>query len=253
MLESAGFSKANPYYIVEQGKVQKLVNMSDAERLQLLKEVAGTEVYETRRKESIEILAETDGNRDRIQEVIEYIEERLKVLSEERKELSQFQQLDKKQRALKYTLYDKDLNSAKETLETIEIAREEEQRTSSDVQKKVLELRSSIKEMEKELDNLRTQEQDLSTERDQLNDSLPGQTQKRIEAEVEVQELEQEVEQSESSKLELQEELSKRQNEAHECDKELRNELIPAWQQAEEEYQQVRPTNTRRFCKPMFL
>eukprot|EP01138_Halocafeteria_seosinensis_P013927 gb/GECG01014222.1/.p1 GENE.gb/GECG01014222.1/~~gb/GECG01014222.1/.p1 ORF type:complete len:1235 (+),score=285.92 gb/GECG01014222.1/:1-3705(+) len=239
MLESAGFSKANPYYIVEQGKVQKLVNMSDAERLQLLKEVAGTEVYESRRKESIEILAETDGSRDRIQEVIEYIEERLRVLSEERKELAQFQQLDKKQRALKYTLYDKDLTSAKETLETIEIAREEEQLTSSDVQKKVMELRSSIKESEKELQNLRTKEHDLQTERNSLNETLPEQTQKRIEAEVEVQELEEEAESTESSRVELQEELVKRQEEARSCNEELKNQLIPQWEEAEKEYQDI--------------
>lgn len=46
LLESAGFSKANPYYIVQQGKVSTLTLMKDAERLNLLKEVAGTKVTE---------------------------------------------------------------------------------------------------------------------------------------------------------------------------------------------------------------
>lgn len=44
LLESAGFSKSNPYYIVQQGKVSTLTLMKDAERLNLLKEVAGTKV-----------------------------------------------------------------------------------------------------------------------------------------------------------------------------------------------------------------
>lgn len=44
LLESAGFSKSNPYYIVQQGKVSILTLMKDAERLNLLKEVAGTKV-----------------------------------------------------------------------------------------------------------------------------------------------------------------------------------------------------------------
>ena len=39
MLESAGFSRSNPYYIVQQGKVQALVQMRAAERLALLEEV----------------------------------------------------------------------------------------------------------------------------------------------------------------------------------------------------------------------
>lgn len=41
LLESAGFSKSNPYYIVQQGKVNALCLSKDEERLQLLKEVRG--------------------------------------------------------------------------------------------------------------------------------------------------------------------------------------------------------------------
>jgi hypothetical protein len=39
MLELAGFSRSNPYYIVEQSKITNLAKISDAERLALLKEV----------------------------------------------------------------------------------------------------------------------------------------------------------------------------------------------------------------------
>lgn len=80
LLESAGFSKSNPYYIVPQGRVSlmisytrtglllasspffqitSLTNAKDHERLALLKEVAGTKVYEQRRTESLKIMAET--------------------------------------------------------------------------------------------------------------------------------------------------------------------------------------------------
>ncbi|KAJ7593279.1 RecF/RecN/SMC N terminal domain-containing protein [Mycena floridula] len=66
LLESAGFSKSNPYYIVPQGRITALTNAKDHERLALLKEVAGTKVYETRRTESLEELKEymtTDRDR----------------------------------------------------------------------------------------------------------------------------------------------------------------------------------------------
>jgi structural maintenance of chromosome 3 (chondroitin sulfate proteoglycan 6) len=75
LLESAGFSRSNPYYIVKQGKVWHLtalvivfVTMScllqinqmatapDSQRLKLLREVAGTRVYDERREESQGIL-----------------------------------------------------------------------------------------------------------------------------------------------------------------------------------------------------
>ena len=39
LLESAGFSRSNPYYIVQQGKVNILTLMKDEQRLDLLKEV----------------------------------------------------------------------------------------------------------------------------------------------------------------------------------------------------------------------
>ena len=39
ILELAGFSKSNPYYIVEQGKIVAMAKMGDKERLELLKEV----------------------------------------------------------------------------------------------------------------------------------------------------------------------------------------------------------------------
>ena len=77
LLESAGFSRYNPYYIVPQGrvslvspemcldiddslpKITHLTNMSDKERLNLLKDVAGTKVYEQKRAESTRIMEET--------------------------------------------------------------------------------------------------------------------------------------------------------------------------------------------------
>ena len=59
LLESAGFSRSNPYYIVPQGRITALTNAKDVERLQVLKEVAGTKVYEQRRQESIKIMDET--------------------------------------------------------------------------------------------------------------------------------------------------------------------------------------------------
>lgn len=61
LLETAGFSRSNPYYIVPQGRVTSLTHAKDHERLQLLKEVAGTRVYEERRQESLKLMKDTGG------------------------------------------------------------------------------------------------------------------------------------------------------------------------------------------------
>ena len=66
LLETAGFSRSNPYYIVQQGKVANLCTMKDKDRLALLKEVSGTTVYEERRTESLKILQDSGVQQDRI-------------------------------------------------------------------------------------------------------------------------------------------------------------------------------------------
>lgn len=53
-------------------QIMAMSTMKDYERLELLKEIGGTKVYEERRKESLKILQETDNRRSRILEVVSY-------------------------------------------------------------------------------------------------------------------------------------------------------------------------------------
>jgi structural maintenance of chromosome 3 (chondroitin sulfate proteoglycan 6) len=105
LLESAGFSRANPYYIVPQGRISSLTNAKESDRLNLLKEVAGTKVYEQRRSESLKLMEETEAKRNKIGDLLEYIEERLAELEEEKEELKEFQNKDRERRCLEYALY----------------------------------------------------------------------------------------------------------------------------------------------------
>ena len=52
-------------------------------------------MYEERREESRQIMQETNNKRDKIDEVVQYIDERLGELEEEKDELKAYQQLDK--------------------------------------------------------------------------------------------------------------------------------------------------------------
>ncbi|KAF9932721.1 Structural maintenance of chromosomes protein 3 [Mortierella alpina] len=117
MLESAGFSRSNPYYIVPQGRITSLTNAKDDERLQLLKEVAGTRVYEQRRQESLKIITVTDTKRKNIEELLTYIEQRLEELNEEKEELKLYQEHDRRRRCLEYTIYSREQKEVSEALE----------------------------------------------------------------------------------------------------------------------------------------
>jgi structural maintenance of chromosome 3 (chondroitin sulfate proteoglycan 6) len=123
LLESAGFSRSNPFFIVPQGRITSLTNQKDPERLELLKEIAGTRVYEDRRAESTRIMEETDQKRKKIDELLEFIGRRLEELEEEKKELKEFQTADKERRILEYCIYQHDLDEAKEMLNKVSLFR----------------------------------------------------------------------------------------------------------------------------------
>ena len=65
-----------------------LALMKDAERLALLMEVAGCKVYDERRAESERIMRDTEMRRDKVIEVVDYIQDRLRELEEEKNELN---------------------------------------------------------------------------------------------------------------------------------------------------------------------
>ncbi|KZT33869.1 RecF/RecN/SMC protein [Sistotremastrum suecicum HHB10207 ss-3] len=131
LLESAGFSKSNPYYIVPQGRITSLTNAKESERLALLKEVAGTKVYETRRAESLKIMEETDAKRKKINELLTYIEERLAELEEEKEELKEFQAKDKERRCLEYAMHSRELEEVGNALDELEEERKQDLHTSN--------------------------------------------------------------------------------------------------------------------------
>ncbi|GMF24923.1 unnamed protein product [[Candida] boidinii] len=120
LLESAGFSRSNPYYIVPQGRITSLTNAKDAERLQLLKEVAGARVFETKLKESLKEMNNTNKKRDQIDEMLTYIESRLQDLDMEKNDFKDYEKLTTKKKALEFNLFDRELSNLNENIENIE-------------------------------------------------------------------------------------------------------------------------------------
>mmetsp|Transcript_10802 Transcript_10802/g.19558 ORF Transcript_10802/g.19558 Transcript_10802/m.19558 type:complete len:1083 (-) Transcript_10802:860-4108(-) len=148
LLEGAGFSKSNPYYIVQQGKVSALCTMSDGERLALLKEVAGTTVYDEKKAESLAKMEENKTSIFKIHEILSYIEERLEELRGEKEELTQYQELDRERRAMEYTLYDKELRKARLTLDEIESNRSEKVNATCTLHEEARNTHNAIRNLE---------------------------------------------------------------------------------------------------------
>lgn len=120
LLENAGFSRANPYYIVPQGRITRLTNMKDSERLDVLKSVAGTQQFVAKKMESQKIMNETNSKLAAIDETFEQINGRLADLEDEQQELRDFQEQDREKRALEYTLFTREQDEINKVLAGLE-------------------------------------------------------------------------------------------------------------------------------------
>lgn len=120
LLESAGFSRSNPYYIVPQGRITALTNSKDSERLSLLKEVSGAKVFEAKLKESMKEMSNSNFKKVRIDEALLSLDARLSDLQIESKDLKEYQSLEKDKKILEYKIYDRELNGLNTAIENNE-------------------------------------------------------------------------------------------------------------------------------------
>ncbi|CAG9761372.1 unnamed protein product [Ceutorhynchus assimilis] len=158
LLESAGFSSSNPYYIVKQGKILQMATAPDSHRLKLLREVAGTRVFDERKTESVTLFKETEGKIEKIREFLATIEERLSTLEEEKEELKQYQNHDKIRRALEYIIHEVELTENRKKLADLEKHRDEsgtgQKKLATDLkiaQDNIKSITKRIKDMKKEM------------------------------------------------------------------------------------------------------
>ncbi|KAM1100407.1 hypothetical protein ACFX15_006656 [Malus domestica] len=222
LLESAGFSRSNPYYVVQQGKIASLTLMKDSERLDLLKEIGGTRVYEERRRESLKIMQETGNKIKQIVQVVQYLDERLKELDEEKEELRQYQQFDKQRKSLEYTIYDKELQDARQKLAEVEDARNKVSETSTKMYNTVLDAHEKSKELDKILKDLTKELQTLDKEKEAIEKRRTEAIKKRTELQLDVNDLEEKKTGNTRAKEDAMKQLQSLQKEIKDSEEELK-------------------------------
>ena len=193
LLETAGFSRSNPYYVVQQGRIMEMAHMSDAKRLDLLKDIGGTKVYEERRKDSLEVLRECEGKRKSIQNLVEQLEARLASLDEERDELQAYQVADRERRAIEYTILDREISTTKESLREVDEIVQRTQLQLSTVTADKDELHDEVKTADKQIKRLRISREEANKALKMASRDRDEALVKRTKLELEVKELEERV------------------------------------------------------------
>ncbi|KAF2155752.1 chromosome segregation protein sudA [Myriangium duriaei CBS 260.36] len=186
MLESAGFSRSNPYYIVPQGRVTALTNMKDSDRLNLLKEVAGTQVYESRRQESRRIMEETDNKRAKIDDLLQFIGDRLGELETEKEELKGFQEKDREKRCLEYTIFARDKDDVNRKLEEIDSLQQNGAEATEENQNEFVQRERQLEQIEQQINEVKQQIKFLEIDKKQYDDERKAAAREKAKIELEL-------------------------------------------------------------------
>lgn len=185
LLESCGFTKSNPYYIVQQGKIAELTLMNDLRRLELIKEISGASVYDEKKTESEKILEDMRLRREKTDEVIDMISGRIKNLEEEQRELVEYQTLERQRRCLEFEITDREWRIAQDRIDALEIERNDASAQLHEVQRNAGELRAQLGNAEAEVQQETSRRQRLLAERDEMERlravRLEGLTRARLE------------------------------------------------------------------------
>jgi structural maintenance of chromosome 3 (chondroitin sulfate proteoglycan 6) len=189
ILETAGFAKENPFYIVPQGRIAAITNMKESERLNLLKEIAGTNTYDDRRIQSLKIMAETNSKRDKIDETLAYIKERLSELEEEKDELRDFQDKDRERRCLEYAHWHRLQASNADALEQLEELRQGGAGASTKDRAQLQKTEKEIAALDQKSHELRRNLELLAMERGQLDEDRKDAARARAKAELKTKHL----------------------------------------------------------------
>ncbi|KAK0604878.1 hypothetical protein LWI29_020472 [Acer saccharum] len=229
LLESAGFSRSNPYYVVQQGKIASLTLMKDSERLDLLKEIGGTRVYEERRRESLKIMQETGNKRQQIIQVVKYLDERLKELDEEKEELRKYQQLDKQRKSLEYTIYDKELHDARQKLAEVEETRTKFSETSAKMYNSVLDAHEKSKDLDEVFKDLTKEVQTLNNEKEAVEERRKDAIKNLTALELDAKDLEERISGNQQAKEEAVKQLNLLEKEIQDSMEEL-DKINPSYE-----------------------
>ncbi|KAL6707659.1 Structural maintenance of chromosomes protein 3 [Coniothyrium glycines] len=239
ILESAGLSRSNPYYIVPQGRVTALTNMKDVERLKVLKEISGSNVYETRRADSLKLLADTDSKCSNIDMVVASINERLDELEGEKEELEAWSRNDKERRSLMYTLKSREEEEIEAAIEKIDYLESQGRETKETNEAAFIQNEADIAQIDKDINKRKGDLDNLRSDRVQSEQDRKAASLEKAKTEVELKSLQDTQSSVQQSKRSREAKIKSLQQQIRSREATLK-QILPQYNAKKEEEQEVR-------------
>lgn len=226
MLEAAGLSRSNPFYIVPQGRVATLTNMKDEERLNMLKEISGSSVYEKRRADSLKLMNDTDKSCERIDNLVDDINNRLQELEGEKKELEAWNKNDRERRAIRHTINTRDEERLEAEIEKLDARKHNGALNVENQNATFLDNEQEMDTMTTEIGRLQSEIDLLTTDRARLEDDRKKAARQKAAIELELADLTDGQSVAQASQKHREKELEQVQRNIAAREKEL-SQLLP--------------------------
>ncbi|PVI05470.1 structural maintenance of chromosomes protein 3 [Periconia macrospinosa] len=239
MLEAAGLSRSNPFYIVPQGRVTAITNMKDEERLNLLKEISGSNVYEKRRTDSLKLMSETENRCERIDDLVNDINLRLSELEGEKKELEAWNKSDRERRALLYTMNARQEAELQEKIENIDAFRHNGVADVDGHNSQFRETEQEIADIDAEIGELKSELEMLAADRAQLEEERNDAARQKAAIEIQLNDLSDGQSAAQQAQRQRDTQIKKLQKDIGNREKELRT-LLPEYEAKKAEEMEIR-------------
>lgn len=230
ILETAGFSRSNPYYIVKQGKINQMATAPDNMRLKILKEVAGTKTFDDTREQSQLLIRSAHDNKNKALDCLKVILEKLATLEGEKEELKEYQKYDKMRRAIEYTIYNFELEESRRKQKELEDKRECSASTAERLRERLTKLAEHIKDANREVREIRTRVGSQREERENLQQEHATYLKEKTRLELHIKDLVDEVEGDSDSKKRAEAEMAELKIKIAERQAEL-NKIRPEYEE----------------------
>ena len=116
LLEGAGFMKTNPYYIIQQGKINQILNCTDEEFFDIFCDAMGTKIYEEKKAESLKLLEENKSTRNKIEMQANEIQNHIDKLYDQCEDLKNYSKVELKRRGIEYFILNEQINELEKNI-----------------------------------------------------------------------------------------------------------------------------------------
>ncbi|CAO3632342.1 unnamed protein product [Cunninghamella blakesleeana] len=174
-------------------------------------------------------MQETDDKRSKITELLDFIQERLSQLEEEKEELSQFQNLDAERRALEYTIFMREQMDTNNKLDELNTSRQNDLQVRDMKRDEYHDNETSIMALEDQHRDLKQSIQIKDMEKSELQDELDDLMKLRTQLELQIKDLEDSQLSENEYKKKMNDQLEQINNEIQQKENEL-NAIQPQYQ-----------------------